>query len=167
MTIHFFAKPDKANDQDLEKFFNNFDLIQEHKQLIFDTPEYYNIRIAGLGCFPLYTPSIKLSIGELLKLWDETDWKQDDKYFYCITGSPLSGGNSSKYWSHKKGFKSMKTTVFTKQMRSALWLLQTGSTEIKSICTPVDPPEREVSKLTVNDLIAKLNSLPTDTIDIY
>ena len=61
----------------------------------------------------------------------------------------------------------MKTGVFTKQMRSALWLLQTGSTEIKSICTPADPPKREISKLTVNDLIATLNSLPTDTIDIY
>lgn len=156
MTINFFAKPDEANTQDLETFFNNFDLIQQHKQLIFDTPEYYKVRIAGLGCFPLYTPPIRLSIGELLKLWDETDWKQDDKYFYCITGSPLSGGNSSKYWSSKKGFKSMETGVFTKQMRSALWLLQTGSTEIKSRCTPADPPKREVSKLTVSDLIELL-----------
>ena len=153
MTIHFFAKPDEANTQDLETFFNNFDLIQQHKQLIFDTPDYYSIRIVGSGCFPLYTLPIKLSIGELLKLWDETEWKQDDKYFYCITGSPLSGGNSSKYWSLKKGFKSMETGVFTKQMRSALWLLQTGSPEIKSRCTPIEVPKRESSTLTVNDLI--------------
>ena len=27
MAIHFFARPDKANGQDLEIFFNNFDLI--------------------------------------------------------------------------------------------------------------------------------------------
>lgn len=47
----------------------------------------------------------------------------------------------------------METGVFTKQMRSSLWLLQTGSTEIKSRCTPADPPKREVSNLMVNDLI--------------
>ena len=58
MTMCFFAKPDEANTQDLETFFNNFDLIQQHKQLIFDIPEYYKVRIAGLGCFPLYTPPI-------------------------------------------------------------------------------------------------------------
>lgn len=158
MTMCFFAKPDEENTQDLETFFNNLDLINQHKQLIFDTPDYFNIRIAGLGCFPLYVQPIRLSIGELLKLWDETEWKQDDKYFYTIVGSPLSGGNSSKYWSSKKGFKSMETGVFNKQMRSALWLLQTGSTEIKSRCTPADPPKREVSNLTVNDLIDILQS---------
>ena len=158
MTIQFFAKPDEANIQDLETFFNNFDLIQQHKEVIYANTEYYNIFIQGCGAFPLYTPPIRLSIGELLRLWDETEWKQDDKYFYCITGSPLSGGNSSKYWSSKKGFKSMETCVFTKQMRSALWLLQTGSTEIKSRCTPIEVPKREPSKLTVNDLIDILQS---------
>lgn len=166
MTMCFFAKPDEANIQDLETFFNNFDIIQQHKEVIYANPEYFKIRVAGSGCFPLYTPPIKLSIGELLKLWDETEWKQDDKYFYCITGSPLSGGNSSKYWSSKKGFKSMETSVFTKQMRSVLWLLNTGSTEIKSRCTPADPPKRDVSALTIIDLITALNSLPPDTTNI-
>ena len=162
MTMCFFAKPDEANIQDLETFFNNFDIIQQHKQLIFDTPDYYNIQIAGCGVFPLYVQSIRLSIGELLKLWKETDWKQGDKYFYCITGSPLSGGNSSKYWSSDKGFANMETKTFTNQLRTALWLLQTGSTEIKSRCTPIEVPKREPSKLTVNDLITILNSLPAD-----
>ena len=151
--LHFFAKLDTPNNEAIQAFFDNFDLIQQHKEEIYANPEYYNIRISGLGCFPLYTPPIKLSIGELLKLWDETEWKQDDKYFYTIVGSPLSGGNSSKYWSSKKGFKSMETGIFTKQMRASLWLLQTGSTEIKSRCTPADPQKREVSKLTVNNLI--------------
>ena len=153
MTMCFFANPDEANTQDLETFFNNFDLIQQHKQLIFDTPDCFNIRIAGLGCFPLYVQPIRLSIGELLKLWKETDWKQDDKYFYSCTGSPLSGRNSSKYWSSDKGFGSMETKTFTNQLRTALWLLQTGSAEIKSRCTPVEVPKREPSTLTVNDLI--------------
>lgn len=156
MTMRFFAEPDTPDNESLQAFFNNIDLIRQHKQLIFDTPEYYNIRIAGCGCFPLYMPTIKLSIGELLKLWDETEWKQEDKYFYCITGSPLSGGNSSKYWSEKDGFSAMKTNTFSRQIRTALWLLQTGSADIKSRCTPVDVPKREISTLTVNNLIGIL-----------
>lgn len=152
----FFAKPDEANIQDLETFFNNFDLIQQHKEEIYANHEYSNIFIQGCGVFPLYVQPIRLSIGELLKLWDETEWKQDDKYFYTIVGSPLSGGNSSKYWSSDKGFGSMETKTFTNQLRTALWLLQTGSTEIKSQCTPIEVPKREPSKLTVNDLIGIL-----------
>ena len=162
MTMCFFAKPDEANTQDLETFFNNFELIQQHKDEIYANPEYCNIYIQGCGVFPLYVQSIRLSIGELLKLWDETEWKQDDKYFYCITGSPLSGSNSSKYWSKEDDFSYTSTKTFGNQIRSALWLLQTESTDIKSRCTPIEVPNREPSTLTVNDLITILNSLPTD-----
>ena len=56
----------------------------------------------------------------------------------------------------------MEKKTFTNQLRTALWLLQTGSTEIKSRCTPIEVPKREPSKLTVNDLITILNSLPAD-----
>lgn len=159
MTMCFFAKPDEANTQDLETFFNNFYLIRQHKKEIYANHEYSNIFIQGCGVFPLYVQSIRLSIGELLKLWSETEWKQDDKYFYCITGSPLSGGNSSKYWSSDEGFGRMETKTFTNQLRTALWLLQTGSVEIKSRCTPIEIPKREPSTLTVNDLIAILRKM--------
>ena len=154
MTIQFFAKPDEANTQELETFFKNFDLIQQHKEVIYANPEYYNIFIQGCGAFPLYVQPIRLSIGELLKLYDdETSWKQDDKYIYACTGSPLSGSNSSKYWSKEDGFSYISTKTFTNQIRTALWLLQTGTTEIKSRCTPIEVPKRESSTLTVNDLI--------------
>ena len=156
MTMCFFAKPDEENTQDLETFFNNFDLIQQHKEVIYANPEYYNIFIKGCGVFPLYVQPIRLSIGELLKLWDETSWQQDGKYFYSCTGSPLSGSNSSKYWSKGDGFSCTSTKTFGNQIRSALWLLQTGSTDIKSRCTPIEVPNREPSKLTITDLIGIL-----------
>ena len=50
----------------------------------------------------------------------------------------------------------METKTFSNQIRTALWLLQTGSAEIKSRCTPVEVPKREPSMLTVNDLIGIL-----------
>lgn len=154
----FFAKPDEANTQDLETFFKNFDIIQQHKEVIYANPEYYNIFIQGCGAFPLYVQPIRLSLGELLKLWAETSWQQDGKYFYCVTGSPLSGSNSSKYWSKEYGFSYTSTKTFGNQIRSALWLLQTGSTDIKNRCTPIEVPNREPSKLTVTDLIDILQS---------
>ena len=166
MTLHFFAKPDTPNNEAIQAFFNNFDLIQQHKEEIYANPEYYNIFIQGCGAFPLYVQPIRLSIGELLKLWDETSWQQDGKYFYCVTGSPLSGSNSSKYWSKEDDFSYTSTKTFGNQIRSALWLLQTGQTEVKSRCTPIEVPNREPSKLTVTDLINVLNSLPPDTTNI-
>jgi len=156
MTIQFFAKPDEPNNDDLQAFFDNFDLIQQHKEEIYANPEYCNIYIQGCGAFPLYVQPIRLSLGELLKLWDETSWQQDGKYFYSCTGSPLSGSNSSKYWSKGDGFSYTSTKTFGNQIRSALWLLQTGSTDIKSRCTPIEVPNREPSKLTITDLIGIL-----------
>ncbi len=166
MTIFFNVEPAEPDTQSLETLFNNIDLTNQHKQLIFETPDYYNIFIEGCGVFPLYTQTFKLSLGELLKLWNHTEWKQEDKYFYCITGSPLSGGNSSKYWSKEDDFSSMETKTFSIQFQTALWLLQTGNTEIQSRCTPIEIPHREPSKLTVQELVTALNSLPPDTINI-
>lgn len=153
MTICFYAEPDKANTQHLETFFNNLNLIKQHKADIYANPEYGNIFIQGCGVFPLYIKPFRLSIAELLKLWDETVWKQDDKYFFCITGSPLSGSNSSKYWSGKDGFSYMSTNTFGNQIRTALWLLRTGSTEVQSRYTPIEIPRREPSNLTITDLV--------------
>ena len=158
MVIKFFAKPDTPNNEAIQAFFDNFDLIQQHKEVIYANPEYYNIFIQGCGAFPLYVQPIRLSIGELLKLWDETSWQQDGKYFYCITGSPLSGSNSSKYWSKEDNLSYTSTKTFSNQIRSALWLLQTGQTEVKSSCTPIEVPNREPSKLTVKDLIPALQN---------
>ena len=40
MVIKFFAKPDTPNNEDLQAFFDNFDLIQQHKEEIYANPEY-------------------------------------------------------------------------------------------------------------------------------
>ena len=53
MTLHFFAKPDTPNNEAIQAFFNNFDLIQQHKEVIYANPEYYNIFIQGCGCFSI------------------------------------------------------------------------------------------------------------------
>ena len=91
MTLTFFVKQPKFNNQGLDALFENLSLILQNRDLILSTPEYRNIYISGMGVYPLYTSPLKLFLGDLLVLWEKTDWKQGDEYIYYVTGSPLSG----------------------------------------------------------------------------
>lgn len=159
MTIRYFVQADEPNKQDLETLFNNLDLIIKHQDFILNDSKYSNICIKGCGVFALYIPTFSLFIGDLLQLWAETEWKQDDQYFYAITGSPLSGSNSSKYWSNTEGFAHKSTTTFGKQIKSAICLLRTGSTVIPNGGVPVNVPKRIASDLSINELIEVLKAL--------
>lgn len=157
MTIKFFARAEDPADHDLKEFFNHLDLILRHQDFILATPELSRIHLKGCGAFPLYVSSISLTVGELLQLWEQTAWRQEDKYFFSITGSPLSGGNSSRYWSRKKGLAHCRTAVFSAQFLAALSLRQTGS-PVFGLVTPVDVPPQPFSELTIGDLLAALEA---------
>lgn len=159
MTIRYFVQVDEPNKQDLETFFTNLDLILTHQNFILNDSKYSNIHLKGCGVFALYIPTFSLFVGDLLRLWETTEWKQNDRYFYSITGSPLSGSNSSKYWSYTKGFAHKSTTTFGKQIKSAICLLRTGSTSIPSGCIAVNIPKRNASDLSINELIEVLKTL--------
>lgn len=157
MTIKFFVRADEPDTAALQALFENLSLLQQHRDLILSTPKYYNIRIQGSGVFALYIPTFALSLGELLLLWEQTSWQQDDKYFYCITGSPLSGSNSSKYWNAEKGFNSQSTTTFGKQLRSAISIRRTGSPIYdENSPTPIETQKLETSNISIFELIEKL-----------
>lgn len=159
MTIRYFVQADEPNKQDLETLFTNLDLILTHQDFILNDSKYSNICIRGCGVFALYIPTFPLFVGDLLQLWAKTEWKQDEDYFYCITGSPLSGSNSSKYWSNKAGFAHKSTTTFGKQIKSAICLLRTGSTVIPDGGVSVNVPKRTASDFNINELIEVLKVL--------
>lgn len=159
MTIKFVVSADEPDTKNLEIFFANLDLIFKHQDLILHTPEYYDIHIRGTGCFALYMPTFPLLLGDLLRLWAETEWRQDDKYFYCITGSPLSGRNSSKYWSRAEGLGCESTAVFSRQLSAAVCLLQTGSPIRREDALPLDLPQRKASDWDIERLVESLNDL--------
>lgn len=156
MTIQYFVQADEPNKQDLETFFTNLDLILTHQNFILNDSKYSNIQIKGCGVFALYIPTFPLFVGDLLQLWAKTEWKQDDQYFYAITGSPLSGSNSSKYWSNTDGFTHKSTTTFGKQIKSAICLLRTGSMVIPDGGVSVNVPQRIASDLSISELIEVL-----------
>ncbi len=159
MTIRYFVQADEPNKQDLEAFFTHLDIILKHQDFILNDSKYSNIYLKGCGVFALYIPTFSLFVGDLLRLWNETEWKQGNKYFYAITGSPLSGSNSSKYWSHTEGFAHKSTTTFGKQIKSAICLLRTGKTGVSGNIIPVNVPKRNASDLSINELIEVLKTV--------
>lgn len=157
MSIKFFVQPEEADESSLKLLFTNLSLIQQYRDLILNTPEYYNIHIRGCGVYALYIPTFPLFLGDLLRLWAESAWKQDDEYFYSITGSPLSGSNSSRYWSTSNGLAHKSTYVFSKQIRSALTLINNDTCQVSDgEPVAVQTPKRRKSDLSIEELIKKL-----------
>lgn len=159
MTVKFFVRADEPDRKALQALFDNLPLLQKHKDLILSDSRYYNICIPGSGVFALYIPTFTLCLGELLTLWEKTDWKQGDIYFYVITGSPLSGSNSSGYWSPKKGFACKYTPTFGKQLRAAISLRRTGSPVYEQGPMEVDTQKITASDISIFDMIDELKHL--------
>ena len=160
MTARFYVQAATPDKEVLQALFDNLDLLQQHQDLILSNPKYYNIHIQGSGVFALYIPTFSLCLGELLLLWQHTPWKQEDAYFYCITGSPLSGSNTSRYWSKEQGFANKYTPTFGKQLRSAIFVRRIGSPiydEHKP--TPVSVPNIQASDMTIFELIEELKQI--------
>ena len=153
MTVSFYVQAATPDKEVLQTLFDNLDLLQQHQDLILSNPKYYNIHIQGSGVFALYIPTFSLCLGELLLLWQHTPWKQEDTYFYCITGSPLSGSNTSRYWSKEQGFANKYTPTFGKQISSAISIYD----EHKP--TPVSVPKLQASDITIFELIEELKQI--------
>jgi len=156
MTIKFFVRPPEANNEALEKLFANIDFIESNRELILSTPEFYGIRISGTGIYPIYTAHLPLLLGDLLILWQQTLWKTKDAYAFHIVGSPLSGSNSCRIWSKKKGFQYTHMPSMMAMMRPAFLLVQTGKTERDGNTLSAEIPLRPSSTLTIDDLITCL-----------
>ena len=152
MTARFYVQAATPDKEVLQALFDNLDLLQRHQDLILSNPKYYNIHIQGSGVFALYIPTFSLCLGELLLLWQHTPWKQEDAYFYCITGSPLSGSNTSRYWNKEQGLANKYTPTFGKQLRSAIIY-----DEHKP--TPVSVPKLQASDMTIIELIEELKQI--------
>ena len=81
----------------ISHLFENLDLIVANKQTIISHSDYRNIKIPGIFVGGLYVGMHKLALGDLLDLWETTEWHSGNKYYFNIVGSPLSGSNYS-WW---------------------------------------------------------------------
>ena len=160
MTARCYIQAPTPDKQVLQALFDNLDLLLQHQDLILSDPKYYNIHIQGSGVFASFIQGFSLCLGELLLLWQHTPWKQEDSYFYCITGSILSGINTSRYWSKEQGLANKYTPTFGKQISSAVFVRHTGNPiydEHKP--TPVYVPKLQASDMTIFELIEELKQI--------
>ena len=82
----------------ISHLFNNLDFIISHKNEILSSQEYSNIKIPGIYVGGLYVGMHNLSLGDILNLWDKTEWHTKNRYYYSIIGTPLSGMNTAHWY---------------------------------------------------------------------
>ena len=145
--------------------FANLDLLVKNKDIIYSHSEFYNIQIPGFFVGGIFIGQRNLLLGDLMVLWENTNWHSDDKYYYSIVGSPLSGRNSAKWYNSKtKQFEGGPLEPIAKRGWGELGFpafnyKQHGSFTVKDkrIVCPGWSAEPVVSKLTLFDLLDKLN----------
>lgn len=138
----------------ISHLFDNLDLIITNKNKILFYSKYRNIKIPGLYVSGLYIGTHELSLGDILRLWDKTEWHTGAKYYFNIIGTPLSGMNTANlYNSETKQFES--GTYFNGKLhflglaKPALEYL-TNRTNI--LCTHT----KQKSQLSIFDLVKQL-----------
>ena len=154
--ITFRAAPiEPLNNDDIHTLFANIDLIFANSEKILQKDAYKNIRIKGTGIDGIFIGHINLFLGDLITLWSNgSPWRNEQKFYYHLGGSPLSGMSFCTYWQDGK-------TGCDKGMPSFCTLLKPASIVIKDIEEPenmisVPFPRRKVSELSINDLLKDL-----------
>ena len=154
----FVKNPEPVDHNEIVTLFENLNLIEANIDLILQNEEYCNIYIKGTGICGIFIGFIPLYLGDLLILWQKGIWKKDQKYYYHLGGSPLSGMSICRYWSEKKGLN------FDKNNPSFGTLFQPASRTMRGVdlfekecIIPLETPKRIRSQLTIYDLIEKLS----------
>lgn len=100
--IQSYIEAPKPDESGLEMLFDNLDLILKHKDLILSDQDFYSIKIKGIGAGGCYIGGVNLLLGDLLTLWEYGKWHKDNKYYFYVIGSPLSGSNSASFYDIKE-----------------------------------------------------------------
>lgn len=133
----------------ISHLFENLDLIVRNKQTIMRNSEYRNLKIPGLFVGGLYVGMREMSLGDILDLWETTEWHTDSKYYLNIIGSPLSGTNHSWWYN-----------IETKRFGSGEYF--NGKVHFIGLASPAikylqaHPKEGGPSAMTIFDLVNEL-----------
>ncbi|MDD4556454.1 MAG: hypothetical protein PHE89_03895 [Alphaproteobacteria bacterium] len=164
MKINEVVIAETPKQQHLELLFKHLDLILNNKEIIINTPEFYNVQIRGIGICAMYMGSTNIYLGDLLKLWNETEWLYADdnkKYYtYFIGGSPLTGNNKRKGWDIiNKQFVEFSGKNFINLAFPAWNLIKTGKIGYPKQMAVGISQKRNKSILSIISLIRKLKQI--------
>ncbi|MBP5160583.1 MAG: hypothetical protein ILP11_00835 [Alphaproteobacteria bacterium] len=148
------VKPiEPQHNDEIALLFNNIDLIICHKQQIMARAEYKNIRVKGTGIDGLFMGHLPLFLGDLLTLWEAGAWRNQQKFYYHLGGSPLSGISFCTYWQHGQIACDRNTPSFCTLLRPACQTIEGGkiTPEIR-----LPSQKRTESALKIKDLVQQL-----------
>lgn len=155
----FVKNQEPVNHDEISTLFSNLELILNNTDKILSNDEYFNIHIKGTGICGIFIGYISLYLGDLLILWQKGIWKRDQKYYYHVGGSPLSGMSVCNYWSDKKGLKyDRNNPSFGTLFHPASKVLRGIDPFEKECIIPIKTPRKPRSQLTIYDLIEKLST---------
>ena len=148
------VKPiEPQHNKEIALLFDNIDLIMRHKQQIMARAEYKNIRVTGTGIDGLFMGHLPLFLGDLLTLWEASPWRTQNKFYYHLGGSPLSGISFCTYWMKGKIDCDRNTPSFCTLLRPACQTIEGGK------ITPairLPSQKRKESALKIKDLLRQL-----------
>ena len=140
----------------LKALFSNIRLIEQNKNLIYEIDDYYNIGISGFGVCLAYLETVPLFLGDLLKLWEHSVWRQDDNYCYFAMGSPSSNSNICHIWNKKYGFIQKSTKDIGELVFPAFSLINSGLISNKICVQKTTSTAKTNSHLSIFNLINEL-----------
>ena len=145
---HVVAAP--ATDKTaISCLFENLNLINANKDKICDTPEFRNIQIPGIYVGGLYVGIYKIRLGDIIKLWNKTEWYDGSRYYYNIIGTPLSGMNTAHWYNAKT--KTFESGTYYDGKLHFMGLARPAFRQIQS-----NQFNETISELSVFDLVQQL-----------
>jgi len=135
--------------EEIFALFNNIELIFSNSDKILQNKEYRNIRVKGTGVDGIYIGHVDLLLGDLITLWNnDSPWRDEQKFYYHLGGSPLSGRSFCTYW--KKG------KIGCDKWGPSFWtLLEPAGAVIKKAVIAENPAFEQPSKRNYSDLNIK------------
>ena len=145
------AKPELAS---ISLLFDNIEIILKNKHLILNNPDFYNIRINGIGAGSAYTGEILIPLGVLLRLWDGELWKNNNQFTYHIGGSPLSGVCYEHCWDAKtKSFVQKTGRNFVSLARPAFRIMNNESESATDYPIRIPHTEKAIKTVQIKDVL--------------
>jgi hypothetical protein len=154
--ITFRAAPlDSVKHEEIYTLFNNIELILQNSAEILQNEEYKNIRVKGTGIDGIYIGHIDLLLGNLLILWNnDSPWRNGQKFYYHLGGSPLSGMSFCAYWQDGELGSDKNLPSFCTLLRPANMVIKNLKEKPAGVTLPF--PRRKRSDLSINDLLKQL-----------
>ena len=99
--ITFYSAPkEPLENEEIHTLFDNIDLILKNADVIIE--KFKNVRVKGTGIDGIYIGHKDLFLSDLICLWNNGTWRNGEKFYYHLGGSPFSGTSFCAYWEKGK-----------------------------------------------------------------